>query len=224
MKRFRWLLLFLLLIPHLLKAQSNLDYGVFGGIASYMGDINPSRPFYSPSPAAGLILRYNLNPRQALRGSLIYGGLRGNDLDFSNDYQQVRASSFSGSVFEWSGMFEFNFLPYTTTGKWWDFTPYMAVGGAIAFVSTTELTYLPAIPFAVGFKVNVYKNMGLEVEYGFRKTFYDNFDGLTDNIDPAHQAWAHNNDWYMFSGVTFTWKMFNNLTSCPAYEDYEIKR
>ena len=34
----------------------------------------------------------------------------------------------------------------------------------------------------LGFKVNIYKNMGLEAEYGFRKTFYDNFDGLKDLV------------------------------------------
>jgi len=44
--------------------------------------------------------------------------------------------------------------------------------------------------------------------------------GLTDNIDPDHYSWTHNNDWYMFTGVTFTWKMFHKLQSCPAYDDY----
>lgn len=224
MKRYRWLFLFLLVTVYPVTAQKKSDFGVFGGISYYMGDINPSKPFYSPSPAAGIIYRYNFNPRHSIRGSLIYGGIRADDLDFNNDYQQVRGNSFRGSVFEWAAQFEFNFLPYTTTGRWWDYTPYFAAGAAITFVNSTELTYVPVIPFSVGFKVNVYKNMGLELEYGFRKTFYDNFDGLIDNIDPDHRSWAHNNDWYMFSGVTFTWKMFNDLASCPAYEDYVKKR
>lgn len=224
MKRYRWLFLFLIITVYPVTAQTNSDFGVFGGVSYYMGDINPSRPFYAPLPAAGIIYRYNLHPRQSIRGSLIYGGIRGNDLDFNNDYQQLRGESFTGSVFEWAAQFEFNFLPYTTGGRWGDFTPYFAAGAGIAFVNSTTLTYVPVIPFSAGIKVNIYKNMGLEFEYGFRKTFYDNFDGLIDNIDPDHRTWTHNNDWYMFSGVTFTWKMFNNFTSCPAYDDYVKKR
>ena len=94
----------------------------------------------------------------------------------------------------------------------------------MAFINTTTFSYVPVIPLAVGFKINVYKNLGLELEYSFRKTFYDNFDGLIDNIDADHHSWAHNNDWYMFTGVTFTWKMFHNLSSCPAYDDTENRK
>jgi len=224
MKRYHWIFLLLLIAVQTASAQRNSDFGVFGGISWYMGDINPSKPFYAPLPAAGIIYRYNLHPRHSIKGSLMYGGIRADDLDFNNDYQQTRGQSFSGSVFEWAAQFEFNFLPYTTTGKWWDYTPYFAAGLGITMVNSTEMAYIPVIPFSVGFKVNVYKNMGLEAEFGFRKTFYDNFDGLIDNIDPDYQGRVHNNDWYMFSGIVFTWKMFNNLTSCPAYDDFEKKR
>jgi hypothetical protein len=224
MKKYRWLLLLLSISINSLTAQKNSDYGVYGGVSSYIGDINPSRLFYSPSPAFGIVYRYNLHPRHSIKGSLLYGAIRGNDLDFDNTYQQVRGSSFSGTLFEWAAQFEFNFLPYSTSGKWWDYTPYFAGGIGITFVNSVDMTYVPVIPISVGVKVNVYKNMGLELEYGIRKTFYDNFDGLIDNIDPDHHTWAYNNDWYMFTGVTFTWKMFHNLTSCPAYEDYVRKR
>jgi hypothetical protein len=224
-KSYSWLsVLFLLVAASPSSAQVNADYGVFGGVSYYVGDINSSLPFYSPLPAAGIIYRYNLHPRHSFKGSLTYGGIRGDDLDFSNEYQQARGHSFSGSVFEWAVQFEFNFLPYNTGGRWGDYTPYIAAGAGISFVNSTELTYVPVIPLSVGFKYNIRKNMGLELEYGFRKTFYDNFDGLIDNIDPDHRSWAHNNDWYVFSGITFTWKMFNRLTSCPAYGDFEDKR
>jgi hypothetical protein len=219
MKRFCWFILFLAVFLLPTSAQKNSDYGIFGGVSSYFGDINTSRYFYSPSPSFGIIYRHNFNPRQAVRTSFIYGGLKGNDLDFDNAYQQTRAASFTNSVAEWSAQYEFNFFSYSTTGKWWDYTPYFAGGFGLAFISSPTLTYIPVIPLSIGFKINVYKNMGLEAEYGFRKTFYDNFDGLNDNIDPDDHSWAHNNDWYMFAGVTFTWKMFHNLGTCPTYYD-----
>jgi hypothetical protein len=223
MKRIRWLLLFLFLSLSL-SGQRNSDYGVFAGVSSYFGDINPNRPLYSPLPAGGIFYRYNLNPREALRTNLFIGGLRANDLDFNNAFQQARAASFSGTVGEWAVQFEFNFFPYSTQGKQWNFTPYFAAGGGIAFVNTVTSKYIPVIPFSFGFKVNVYKNIGLEAEYGFRKTFYDNFDGVKDLVAPSDYSWIHNNDWYTFTGIAVTWKFYNKLAGCPAYGELNSKK
>lgn len=191
-----------------------------------MGDINPGRLLYSPLPAAGIFYRYNLHPRQALRANVFFGGIRGDDLDFNNDFQQDRASSFSGLVGEVAVQFEFNFLPYTTEGKNWDFTPYIAAGAGMAFIDVTENYSLePVIPFSAGFKINIHKNLGLEIEYGFRKSFYDNFDGeIDDMVDPSDNSWTHNNDWYSFTGISFTWKIYNKMVGCPAYNDVDGKR
>ena len=223
MKRIHWLLLFLILSLSL-SGQRSSDYGVFGGVSSYFGDINPNRLLYSPLPAGGIFYRYNLNPRQALRTNLFIGGLQGNDLDFSSSFQRARAASFSGTVGEWAVQFEFNFFPYSTQGKQWDFTPYFAAGGGIAFVNTVAFTYIPVIPLSFGFKVNVYKNIGLEAEYGFRKTFYDNFDGVKDLVAPSDYSWLHHNDWYSFTGIAVTWKIYNKLAGCAAYGEVGSKR
>jgi hypothetical protein len=223
MKRIHWLSLFLFL-SLTLSGQRNSDYGILAGVSSYIGDINPNRLLYAPLPAGGIFYRYNFNPREALRANLLFGGLRANDLDFKNGFQQARAASFSGQVGELALQFEFNFFPYSTEGKQWDFTPYFAGGAGIAFINTATLTYMPVIPFTFGFKVNVYKNIGLEAEYGFRKTFYDNFDGLKDLVAPSDFGWIHNNDWYTFAGIAVTWKIYNKLAGCPAYGDVNSKR
>ena len=232
MKRIHLFLLFLYLSLSL-SGQRSSDYGVIAGVSSYLGDINPNRLLYSPSPAGGIFYRYNFHPRQALRTSFFYGGLRANDLDFKNSFQTARAASFSGTVSEWALQFEFNFLPFSTQGKPWDFTPYFAAGAGITFINTTSIiqniktntfTYVPVIPFSFGFKVNIYKNIGLEAEYGFRKTFYDNFDGLKDLVAPSDFSWIHNNDWYSFLGVAVTWKIYSKLAGCPAYSDMDSKR
>jgi hypothetical protein len=223
MKRLPWIFLFISLSVTV-AGQRNSDYGVFIGVSSYIGDINPNRLMYSPLPAGGFFYRYNFHPRQALRANLFFGGIRGNDLDFDNSFQRTRAASFSGTVGELSLQFEFNFLPYTTEGKLWDYTPYIAAGAGIVAVNSTTFAVEPVIPFSVGIKVNIYKNMGLEAEYGFRKTFYDNFDGLKDMVAPSDYAWIHNNDWYSFAGISLTWKIFNRLKGCPAYSDVDGKR
>lgn len=223
MKRLPWIFLFIS-ISLTCAGQRNSDYGVFAGVSSYLGDINPNRLLYSPSPAGGIFYRYNFHSRYSIRGNLLVGGLRANDLDFNNSFQQTRGASFSGTVGEFSAQFEFNFLSYTTTGKLWDFSPYFAAGAGLAIFNTFSTSYQPVIPFSFGFKANIYKNLGLEVEYDFRKTFYDNFDGLKDLVAPSDYAWLHNNDWYTFTGVAVTWKIYNRLAGCPAYNDVQKKR
>jgi hypothetical protein len=218
MKRLLWIF-FLISLFSILSGQRNSDYGVFAGVSSYLGDINPNRLMYSPLPAGGVFYRYNFHPRHALRGNLFLGGIKADDLDFNNSFQQTRAASFSGTVGELAVQFEFNFLPYTTLGRPWDFSPYFAAGIGVAFINSVSFAYTPVIPFSAGFKVNIYKNMGLEAEYGFRKTFYDNFDGLKDMVAPSDYAWLHNNDWYSFAGIALTWKIYNRLAGCPAYDD-----
>jgi hypothetical protein len=217
-------ILLLILLSLSVSGQRSADYGILGGVSSYLGDINTNRLLYSPLPAGGVFYRYNLNPRQSVRANLIFGGLQGNDLDFNNNFQLTRGASFSGTVAEFAAQFEFNFLPYSTQGKRWNYTPYLAAGAGIALINTISFTYQPVIPFSLGFKINIYKNLGIEAEYGFRKTFYDKFDGLKDNVDPHHEAWLHNNDWYSFAGLAFTWKIYNKLVGCPAFKDVDESR
>ncbi|HBE40075.1 MAG TPA: hypothetical protein DDW27_02520 [Bacteroidales bacterium] len=229
MKRIPWIIFFSSLFISV-SGQRNADYGVFGGVSTYIGDINPGRLIYAPLPAAGVLYRYNFHPRQALRANIFYGGLRGRDMDFANNFQTVRDSSFSGSVGELAVQFEFNFLPFTTQGRLWDFSPYFAAGAGVAYINSTTASdiratsFQPVIPFSIGFKINIHKNMGLEAEYGFRKTFYDNFDGLNDMVAQEDHGLIHNNDWYSFAGIVLTWKIYNRLKGCPAYADVDGKR
>ena len=233
MKNLYWcLLLFCLSLS--LSGQRNADYGILAGVSSYIGDINPNRLFYLPLPAGGVFFRYNLNPRQSLRTSLLFGGLRANDNNFKNSFQIARDASFHGTLSEWNIQFEFNFLPYSTFGKRWNYTPYLAAGlgcsfisttySAAASVTTTKNAFIPVIPFSMGFKINIYKNLGLEAEYGFRKTFYDNFDGVKDLVASSDISLLHNNDWYSFAGVAVTWKIYSKLAGCPAFNDVDSKR
>lgn len=202
MKRTYWFLLFFSLSLSLF-GQRNSDYGVFAGSSSYLGDINPNKLLYYPSLAGGIFYRYNFNPRQALRTNILYSKI------YTNNSKE------NTKVLEWALQYEFNFFPYSTEGKRWNYTPYFAAGAGIAYIDTIRFV----IPFSFGFKVNIYKNVGLEAEYGFRKTFFDNFDGIEDPATQYDNAWIHNNDWYSFLGVGVTWKMFNKLAGCMDYSN-----
>ncbi len=204
------------------KAQRKVDLGFFGGGSYYLGDINQSKQFYSLSYAFGGLYRYNINPRYTIRGSAYYGNLQADDQDFDNRFQQSRGNSFSGTVLDITLQFEFNFMPYSTFGRAGEYAFYTTGGIGVAFINISGPSSPLVIPFGVGAKVNLGKKMGIGIEWGFRKMFYDKLDGFENPIDPEYRSFIHNNDWYSIAGISLTYKIYNKLEDCPAYWDEKV--
>jgi hypothetical protein len=215
-----------MMIFALSNAQRRFDLGVFSGGSYYLGDINQSRHIYSPSVAVGGFYRYNINPRYSIRGNVYYGGLKGDPLDFNNVFYEWREEDpFKSSILDVSLQFEFNFLPFNTRGKKLDYSPYVTGGIGFSFIKSTSSapTYELIIPFGIGFKVNLAKRLSAGLEWGFRRTFNDDIDGLENWDDPGYRSILHNYDWYSFTGIFVTYKIFNYRDDCPVYWDYSSK-
>ena len=192
-------------------AQSFLDYGILAGGASYMGDINTSRPFYKPSVSVGGLLRYNFNQRYSFRISGYFLGLRGNLSDFPNHLipNVLPNRSFSRNLFDLTGQVEFNFLPYMTgddEGMW---SPYLA--GGLGYATNIGLV----IPFGVGAKLNLTTRLCAGIEWSCRRTFSDSIDGVESFLG---NTLLNNNDWYSVYGLFITYKFFKFAADCPAYK------
>jgi hypothetical protein len=214
-----------LMIPVLLNAQRRFDLGIFSGGSYYLGDINQSRHIYAPSVAIGGFYRYNINPRYSIRGNVYYGGLKGNPLDFDNVFYEWREEDpFKSSILDVTLQFEFNFLPYTTIAKKWEYSPYVSGGIGFSFINSASASkYDVAIPFGVGFKVNISGKLSAGMEWSFRKTFNDDLDGLENWNAPDYRFVLHNYDWYSFTGIFVTYKIFTYRYDCPAYWDDNLK-
>lgn len=197
-------ILIILALPAL--PQRSADYGVSAGVITYLGEQNPLNAFFKPGPAMQLFYRYNFNPRQAVRANLLGGYM-------------TPLGSFAGEL---GATYEYNFFPYSTfRSRHIDYSPYIAGGAALSMMS--QAGPFLSVPFSAGFKVNVANQVGVEIEYGFRKTFTDKLDGqfeITDSGgEPVDKTWTHNNDWYSFLGVSVTWKIYNRLAGCPAFAE-----
>jgi hypothetical protein len=91
------------------------------------------------------------------------------------------------------------------------------------------------IPFGLGLKFNITKNLGGVIEVMVRKTFADNIDNLDDpkrfqnvnlNDDIEYPAkFAHsisaNNDWYATCTVSFLYQLWQSKGNCKIYEKYK---
>ena len=215
------LILFLIFPSKHATAQKKSDIGFIGGVSYYMGDINHSRHFYAPSPAGGIIYRYNLNPRHSFRFSGIYTSLKGSDSDFEDAFQQQRNHSFKTSIIDLAITTEFNFMDYKPTKLRKNrYSPYVSagIGYSSALSSNVNAASATTINFGAGFKYNLARRWSMGAEWTFRKTLNDLLDA-EENIGADQGVFFHNNDWYSIVGLFITYKIFNWREDCQAGYD-----
>ena len=119
-----------MIIFYLSKAQSfvqNAEVGVFFGTSYYIGDLN-EKHFNLTQPAIGLMYRWNLNRRFALKGSVWTGSIRGSDKTSNDSVRINRNLHFKSPLTELSGQIEFNFFEYETGSNRYKFSPFIFTG------------------------------------------------------------------------------------------------
>ncbi|PKP17966.1 MAG: hypothetical protein CVU05_14550 [Bacteroidetes bacterium HGW-Bacteroidetes-21] len=220
----------LVIISFTANAQKYWELGGMAGGAYYLGDINHSKQFYHFNPAGGGFLRYSFTQRWQARIALNAGYLSGDDKDFANKFQQLRAHSFSTPIVETSGTIEFNFKPFKLEDRKKFFSPYVFTGGTFLIASNASNPYQIAIPMGVGLKLNFLKLFTFGVEWGFRKTFTDGLDKLTwdktlpftqltDEYQlPKQTGYYRQKDWYSMVLVSLSFKLYSYDKACHTYD------
>lgn len=238
--------------------------GMLGG-SYYLGDLNPRKHFFLTQPALGLFYRFTPNYRYAFRGGVNFGSIMGDDSQSEDADQLQRNLNFKSNIYEFNALAEFNFLEYRISEDKYKFTTYLFLGlNVFKFKPRAEignnwydlqplktegqqnvykLTQV-AIPFGIGVKMNVSKQVGIGLEWGPRKTFTDYLDDVSGTYPnylktPYNSAIAKilsdrsknggNNinkqrgnprtkDWYVFFGVTLNVKINPRVKPCSAYQ------
>ncbi len=192
------------------SSAQTLEMGLFGGGSYYLGEMNPGTHFKNTNLAYGILGRFNLNRRWAYTFSYSRGTIKGTDIMTGRVVPQDY--SFKTVINDISATASFNFLEYFTGSKRHFWTPY--VFGGIAF-SFSNLANSFAVPFGFGFKFGISEHLGLGLDWGMRKTFTDQLDGVNfteyqsgmDTGKDKTGTW----DWYNFFGINITYKI--NLRS-----------
>ena len=200
-----FILLLLCNISPLIFAQKS-EVGFLVGASFYMGELNPSTPFGGSKFAGGILYRYNINKRFALRGNLLFATVAASDAKTNKN--NPRNLSFTSPITELSAVLEINFMeldPAGTSGRTNWFSPYL-FGGIGVFNFNPKAEYegvmyalqplgtegqgLPgmpskyaltsiAIPFGLGIKINFAKRISVGIEWGMRYTFTDYLDDVS---------------------------------------------
>ena len=213
-----------------LRAQHS-EVGFLLSSSYYIGELNQTgHTANQPNLGVGIFYRKNLSKRYSYRIGFNYGKLSASDDFYPSGLSEWRQLSFSGDLYEGHALFEFNFLPYQINNRstsW--FSPYVFIGlavygitpkvnvGAVGKVKEAGTVVAPSVPFGVGVKFNLAKNFGFSVEWGMRKTFSDEIDGLPPTFVGGYQlSNSKNNDWYSFLGVTLNYKFLTQKDRCPG--------
>jgi hypothetical protein len=207
----KYFFVFVLLMGFGISMAQRNEIGPTLGGSYYLGDLNPSKQFMLAKPAGGLMYRYIINSRWAVKFDGIFGTVEGSDA--KSKFNEQRNLSFKSHITEISSQVELNFLPYVTGDDKQYFTPYIFAGLSIfSFNPKAEydgtwyelqplgtegqgtstysdrkpysLTKL-AFPFGIGFKYSIGKVFCLGAEWGMRKTTTDYLDDVsTTYADP----------------------------------------
>lgn len=197
-------LLLCLLFPCALFSQQRLHLTIFGGLSNYQGDLQGREFTFDQSNGAfGLGLKYDITARLAVRTSINFAKVGGDDkrneatLQFRNlSFQSkitegnllleytlldMNEKQFSPYFFGGLGIYHFNPYAFDTLGNKIMLQPLGTEGQGLAQYPDRKPYKLTqfAIPFGGGVKFRISNNTVLAYELGFRKLFTDYLDDVS---------------------------------------------
>ncbi len=195
------------------------EIGVFAGGSNFIGDVGKTSYVNPNEFAFGMIYKWNRSPRHSWRASISMAKITGDDSNSEITSRQQRDYDFENTVKEVALGLEFNFFDFDLHQLERQFTPYVFVG--LAYTHYNGLFYESpnvkksdsehgtlSIPFALGVKSNLTKNLIVGFEVAPRYTFADDIDGSSPTNDKLKNVAFGNvnsNDWYVFTGFTLTY-------------------
>ncbi len=206
----RFVFLLILFIPSILWSQhstrrSRTELGLMYGGTYYIGDLNQYGHFKDTRPAFGLLYRFNVHSRLALRGNILIGSLTGADSTSNFDLHKNRNLHFRTHLWEAAGGLEFNYFPFEIgharykgtayllvemgafnmnpqaeyNGEWHDLQALGTEGQGSRLTGDRRYSKTQfTMPIGLGFRVTLGDVATLNVEYGIRKTFTDYIDDV----------------------------------------------
>ncbi|MCX2450954.1 DUF6089 family protein [Pedobacter sp. PLR] len=195
--------------------SQNLEFGLIGGGAGYMGDMNQNKPLKISGISAGANVKLNLDPYWSVGLHYTHGKIKANDLESENEQFRQRGLNFKSSLNEFSLQVDFNFFEYFAGGGTKNFTPYIFAGiGGVWFnpIGKYDIPSDPGekeyqlrfyrtegqkdtypnsaftVPYGIGFKVRLKDNWGLFSQIGYRTAYTDYLDDVSGRYPAADFA------------------------------------
>jgi hypothetical protein len=220
----KYLISILLTINALFVSNAQIhELGFFLGGSNTIGDIGGSKFINANSPALGVVYKWNITTRYAIRAGFTHSNLKSYDFYAQELNRFNRFFTVDNNVFEFSAGFEVNFFEFNLHDDEKEFTPYLFTGinyfqQQLFAVDRARLDpnvkydseRIISIPAIFGVKASISPLFILGFEVGVRYALSDNIDGSNPigqyENDPYYKHGnLYNNDWYVFTGFTFSY-------------------
>ena len=199
------------------------EIGAMAGVSSYYGDANYHVPFKNINAMGGVVWRYNINPRMAVKSDFAVAGISGNTADYANRYPGGDVE-FSRAVYELAAQFEYNFWAYgdgTGYKSTHRVVPYIFAGIGVTYAPRpAQHVFAANMPVGIGMKCKVVSRLNVGCELSFRFTTSDKLD-VTDKTVPVlndpygiKSGFLKNKDSYSFLSVFLTYDLSPKYRKC----------
>lgn len=228
MNRTYLLLLFLLALacPAGLTAQEATEYrmelGAAAGGGFGLNDVN-ARFYGQTKPAGGIVARFILNPRMAVKTALTHLRLGGSTAGVDNFYpahpdaagQERLAFRAEGGVTDLSALYEIHFLPYGYERGYQGFyrlVPYLQVGLGLTY-SDAGSAFTANFPIGAGLKYKIGRRLNLGLDWQMHFTLSDRLEGLEAPLGIGSGGFR-NKDHYCVTLLTLTYDLAPRCPDC----------
>ena len=202
-----------------LCAQNELEYkmeigGMVGG-TFYMGDANYSQLYKNTNIAGGVVARYNLNPRMALKANLNCGTISGDADKLRDIFGDVEGQKwdFKNSVIDLSCTYEMNFWAFGT-GVGYKGTkrlvPYIQLGLGGTYGNDV---FTMNFPVGVGLKYKLMDRLNIGLDWTMHISLSDKLDGITDPFK-IESGFLKNTDVYSYTMIYISYDFLPKLRKC----------
>ncbi|MBR2637619.1 MAG: outer membrane beta-barrel protein [Bacteroidaceae bacterium] len=208
---------------HADELEYRYELGGMAGGSFYLGDANYSSLFKNMNLMGGVVWRYNLNLRMALKANLAVAGISGATADFDNRFPGGE-TEFSRTIYDLGAQFEYNFFAYGSGGGYkrtHRLTPYVSAGLGFTFApEPVDNVFTVNIPLGVGVKYKFAPRFNLGCEFSFRFTLSDKLDVTENKIpyldDPygIKSSGIKNKDSYTFFAIFLTYDLSPKYREC----------
>ena len=206
------------------ELEYNMELGGMVGGSFYMGDANYTTPFKDMAMAGGVLVRYNINPRMAVKGNLAMGRVKGSTKGMANKFPNSEHSTFARNVYELGAQYECHFFAYGDGAGYKRsrrLAPYILAGVGLTYAPTrAKHVFTPNIPLGIGLKWKVIPRLNMGCELSYRFTFSDNLDvadragGALNDPYGIESGFMKNKDGYSFLSIFVTYDLSPKYRKC----------
>ena len=226
----KYLLLFGLLFVatratlHAQDLEYKMEVGGMLGASCYLGDANYTELFKDISAMGGALVRYNINPRMAVKGNLAIGGISGTTKESEYKLPGGQDIDFSRTLYDLGAQFEYNFFAYGNGGGYkrlHRFTPYIFMGMGFTFApEPVDNVFTVNFPIGLGVKYKVAPRLNAGCELSFRFSMSDRLD-VSERTSPTlndplgiKSSGIKNKDSYSFFALFLTYDLMPKYRKC----------